>query len=172
MFQFLVICLSPVTATDGRHGLPRTVNRPMCFNPCGNYTQATSAQAKSQLYCRLHNLPRRLLSECHVFVEGGNSGEALLRILVVVTGYPLHTPVSTSLPLLRADWCHHTVSRPYWRASKFATTHFWTNSLTPFGPQRKKHWNKTQKRWAQAHRVVFTIRTSKWRPVSLPKSYR
>jgi hypothetical protein len=87
------------------------------------------------------------LNGCRVFVEGGNSGEALLRIRVVVTVYPLHTPVFPSLPLLRADLCHQTARGLYWLASIFATTHFWPNSLTPFSPRRKKkQWKKTQKR--------------------------
>lgn len=42
--QFLVICQSQVTAATRGNGLTLTVNRPACFNPCVNYTQAASAQ--------------------------------------------------------------------------------------------------------------------------------
>jgi hypothetical protein len=47
-FHFLVICQSPVTGINDGNSLTRTVNRPTCFNPCGNYTQADSSQAESR----------------------------------------------------------------------------------------------------------------------------
>jgi len=42
-----------------------------------------------------------------VCISGSNAGYAMLRGSVKSTGYPLHLPLSPSLPLLCVTVCHH-----------------------------------------------------------------
>jgi len=50
-----------------------------------------------------------------VRISGSNAGYTMLRGSVKGTGYPLHSPVSPSLPLLCVTVCHHISTRVYLR---------------------------------------------------------
>jgi hypothetical protein len=49
-----------------------------------------------------------------VRISGSNAGYAMFRGSVKSTGYPLHSPVSPSLPLPRVTVCHHISTRLYY----------------------------------------------------------
>ena len=48
-----------------------------------------------------------------VRISGSNAGYTMFRGSVKGTGYPLHSPVSPSLPLPYASVCHHVSTRLY-----------------------------------------------------------
>jgi len=48
-----------------------------------------------------------------VRISGSNAGYTMLRGSVASTGYPLHSPVSPSLPLPCVTMCHHISTGPY-----------------------------------------------------------
>ena len=48
-----------------------------------------------------------------VRISGSNAGYTMFQGSVKGTGYPLHSPVSLSLPLLCITVCHHISTRPY-----------------------------------------------------------
>jgi hypothetical protein len=48
-----------------------------------------------------------------VRISGSNAGYSMFRGSVKCTGYPLHSPVSPSLPLPCVTVCHHTSSGVY-----------------------------------------------------------
>ena len=53
--------------------------------------------------------------------SGSNAGYTMFRGNVKSTGYPLHSPVSTSLPLPCVTVCHHISNAVYCRYSKYHT---------------------------------------------------
>ena len=55
----------------------------------------------------------RLLAAEVYAISGSNAGYTMLRGSVKDTGYPLHSPVSLSLPLLRVTVCHHISTGVY-----------------------------------------------------------
>jgi hypothetical protein len=66
----------------------------------------------------------RLSGRRGVRVSGSNAGYTMFRGSVKSTGYPLHSPVSTSLLLPCATVCHHVSTRLYKQVGKLeeATT--------------------------------------------------
>jgi hypothetical protein len=48
-----------------------------------------------------------------VRISGSNAGYTMFRGSVKGTGYPLHSPVSPSLPLLSVTVCHHILAGLY-----------------------------------------------------------
>ena len=48
-----------------------------------------------------------------VRISGSNAGYTMFRDSVKGTGYPLHSPVSFSLPLPRVTVCHHVSTGLY-----------------------------------------------------------
>jgi len=48
-----------------------------------------------------------------VSISGSNTGYTMFRGSVKSTGYPLHSPVSPSLPLPRVTVCHHISTAVY-----------------------------------------------------------
>ena len=50
-----------------------------------------------------------------VRISGSNAGYTMFRGSVKSTGYPLHSPVSPSLPLPRVTVCHHISTGLYYR---------------------------------------------------------
>jgi len=52
-----------------------------------------------------------------VHISGSNAGYTMFRGSVKGTGYPLHSPVSPSLPLLCAAVCHHVSTGIYTQQS-------------------------------------------------------
>jgi len=56
-----------------------------------------------------------------VRVSGGNAGYTMFRGSVKGTGYPLHLPFSSSLPLLCVTVCHHISSGIYIHVMLFVT---------------------------------------------------
>jgi len=57
-----------------------------------------------------------------VHVSGSNAGYTMFWGSVNSTGYPLHPPVSPSLPLLYITICHHISTRLYPLTSTYAVT--------------------------------------------------
>jgi len=55
----------------------------------------------------------RLLAAQCVRISGSNAGYTMFRGSVKGTGYPLHSPVSTSLPLPWVTVCHHISTGVY-----------------------------------------------------------
>ena len=49
-----------------------------------------------------------------VCISGSNAGYTMFRGSVKSTGYPLHSPVSPSLPLPCVTVCHHISTGIYW----------------------------------------------------------
>ena len=69
-----------------------------------------------------------------VCISGNNAGYTMFRGSVKSTGYPLHSPVSPSLPLPRVTVCHHIstglcflFSLPVWTSRP--VTRLWTPSV-------------------------------------------
>jgi hypothetical protein len=56
-----------------------------------------------------------------VHISGSNAGYTMFRDIVKNTGYPLHSPVSPSLPLPSVTVCHHISAGFYHYAT--ADTH-------------------------------------------------
>jgi len=54
----------------------------------------------------------RLLA-AEVCISGSNAGCTMLRGIVKGTGYPFHSPVFPSLPLLCFTVCHHVLTELY-----------------------------------------------------------
>jgi len=48
-----------------------------------------------------------------VFISFSNAGYTMFRGTVKSTGYPVHSPISPSLPLLRVTVCHHVSNALY-----------------------------------------------------------
>ena len=57
-----------------------------------------------------------------VRISGSNAGHIMLRGNVKSTGYPLHLPVSPSLPLLCVTVCHHISTGVYPPTSSHGVT--------------------------------------------------
>ena len=55
----------------------------------------------------------RLLAARGVRISGSNAGYTMFRCSVKSTGYPLHSPVSSSLPLPCVTVCHHVSTGLY-----------------------------------------------------------
>jgi len=49
-----------------------------------------------------------------VCISGSNAGYTMFRDTMKGTGYPLHSPVSPSLPLPCVTVCHHVSTGLYW----------------------------------------------------------
>ena len=69
-----------------------------------------------------------------VRINGSNAGYTMFRGSVKGTGYPLHSPISPSLPLPCVTVCRHVSTRhylhgegPFFRSQYFLT--YWRNSL-------------------------------------------
>jgi len=52
-----------------------------------------------------------------VRISGSNAGYTMFRSSVKGTGYPLHSPVSPSLPLPCVAVCHHISTGLYFRCT-------------------------------------------------------
>ena len=50
-----------------------------------------------------------------VHISGSNAGYTMFRVSVKGTGYPLHSPVSLSLPLPCVTVCHHISTGVYYQ---------------------------------------------------------
>jgi len=61
-----------------------------------------------------------------VRISGSNAGYTMFRGSVKGTGYPLHPPVSTSLPLPCITVCHHFSTRLYSPVVRFADCIFFS----------------------------------------------
>jgi len=57
-----------------------------------------------------------------VRISGSNVGYTMFRGSVKGTGYPLHSPVSRSLPLLCVTVCHHISTGPYASENMMSTS--------------------------------------------------
>ena len=55
-----------------------------------------------------------------VCISGSNAGYTMFRGSVKDTGYPLHSPVSPSLPLPCVTVCHHISTGLHWSFSSFS----------------------------------------------------
>ena len=85
-------------------------------------------------------------------ISGSNAGYTMFRGSVKSTGYPLHSPVSPSLPLPCGAVCHHTSTGLYCQLQRRrvladSTVYLywhagdgWTNSC---GPLAKRYWART-----------------------------
>ena len=100
-----------------------------------------------------------------VHLSGSNAGYTKFRGSVKSTGYPLHSPVFTSLPLPCVTVCHH-VSTGLYRRHVFMTSlmiwHYWTDFLRSQFPVAKAvpHflWNpKTS--WEASSQLLKQFRT-------------
>ena len=63
-----------------------------------------------------HQFSRLLAAEVYA-ISGSNAGYTMFRGSVKGTGYPLHSPVSPSLPLPRVTVCHHISTGVYTRVT-------------------------------------------------------
>jgi len=61
-------------------------------------------------------------SSLYVFIVGSNAGYTMFRGSVKSTGYPLHSPVSHSLPLPCLTVCHHISTGLYFGSVYFYFT--------------------------------------------------
>jgi len=66
-----------------------------------------------------------------VRISGSNAGYTMFRGSVKSTGYPLHSPVSPSLPHPCVTVCHHISTGLYYRTVK--STAFRPSALTVYG---------------------------------------
>jgi len=65
------------------------------------------------------------------FMVGSNAGYTMFRGGVKVNGYPLHSPVSPSLPLPCVTVCHHVSTRLYEWPNKFTSKNTRYQLTTP-----------------------------------------
>jgi hypothetical protein len=65
-----------------------------------------------------------------VRISGSNAGYTMFRGSVKVAGYPLHSPVSPSLPLPCVTVCHHISTGLYSHFSTYSVTFFLLSSLS------------------------------------------
>ena len=59
-----------------------------------------------------------------VRISGSNAGYTMVQGIVKSTGYPLHSPVSPSLPLPRVTVCHHVSTGLYFKLGRILTETF------------------------------------------------
>ena len=65
-----------------------------------------------------------------VRISGSNAGYTVFRGSVKSTGYPLHSPVSPSLPLPCVTVCHHISTGVYQNITQFKVELWWRNVWT------------------------------------------
>ena len=65
-----------------------------------------------------------------VRISGSNAGYTMFRGSVKGTGYPLHSPVSPSLPLPSVTVCHHVSTGLYLQCSSYSAILYWIAAKT------------------------------------------
>jgi len=153
-----------VTATNDGNSLTHTVNRPTCFLiPVGitrtqlllklkvvkstaDFVTYHAAFLTTVMFSSMVVILARL---CSVFVWWLLCTDFILL-------FPLHFPS-----------CAQTCAITQQAGRTGLPPHIFGRIPWPPSVLSEKHWNKTQKRWAQAHRVVFTIHQNDGH--SLPK---
>jgi len=86
-----------------------------------------------------------------VSISGSNSGYTMFRGSVKSTGYPLHSPVSPSLPLPCAIVCHHVSTGLYLRKRMGRDSSVGIASrYGPNGPEIESQWERDFPPWGPA----------------------
>ena len=88
-----------------------------------------------------------------VRISGSNAGYTMFRGSVKGTGYPLHLPVSPSLPLPCVTVCHHISTGVY--AVIWVTTHQSTLRNTP--EERTSHCHRSRRLKSRIFLCVTTL---------------
>ena len=89
-----------------------------------------------------------------VRISGNNAGYTMFRGSVKGTGYPLHSPVSPSLPLTCVTECHHVSTGLY---HKTYSARDWLSILrTPYPTQNHRRNHRTELHMTRAKISVYT----------------